>query len=76
MQTPSDPKRNSPVLDLGTLREVLAHIRDDLHRVPGLEGAARLIGEGLAEMEAAERRRLTSVPGAITNGRRPAVRRH
>jgi len=34
-----DPKRNTPLIDLGTVREMVAYIRDDLRRVPGLERA-------------------------------------
>ena len=42
-----DPKRNTPMIDLGTVRETLAYIRDDLQRVPGLERAAELLGSAL-----------------------------
>jgi hypothetical protein len=55
---PFDAKRNVPLVDLGTIRETLAYIRDDLARVPGLERAAELVGSALGELEAAERQRL------------------
>jgi hypothetical protein len=40
---PIDPKRSVPLVDLGTVRDTLAYIRDDFQRVPGLERAAELI---------------------------------
>jgi hypothetical protein len=46
------------LVDLGTIRETLAYIRDDLARVPGLERAAEMIGSALGELETAEGRRL------------------
>ena len=58
MQDSSDAKRNVPLVDLGTIRETLAYIRDDLARVPGLERAAEMIGSALGELESAEGRRL------------------
>ena len=58
MQDLSDAKRNVPLVDLGTIRETLAYIRDDLARVPGLERAAEIVGSALAELGAAEDRRL------------------
>ena len=62
MQGPIDPKRNVPLIDLGTVRDTLAYIRDDLQRVPGLECAAELIASALAEVVAAERRRSGADP--------------
>ena len=76
MQGPFDPRRNVPLIDLGTVREMLACIRDDLQRVPELERAAEALGAALAEIEAAQRRRLASVPRSILDTRRPARRRH
>jgi hypothetical protein len=46
-----DPKRNVPLIDLGTVRDTLAYIRDDLQRVHGLECAAELIAAALAEIQ-------------------------
>jgi hypothetical protein len=63
---PFDAKRNVPLVDLGTIRETLAYIRDDLARVPGFEGAARLIASALDELSTAERRR---VPRSILEAR-------
>jgi hypothetical protein len=54
-----------PLIDLGTVRETLACIRDDCQGVPGLERAAELIGAALAEIEAADRRRLAPIPLSI-----------
>ena len=65
MRGPFDPKRNAPLIDLGTMREMLAYIRDDLARVPALERAAELIGAALAEVEAAESRRLAPIPRSV-----------
>ena len=65
MRGPFDPKRNVPLIDLGTVRETLAYIRDDLQRVAGLERAAELLGSALAEIAAADRRRLAPIPRSI-----------
>jgi len=70
---PFDAKRNVPLVDLGTIRETLAYIRDDLARVPGLEGAARLIASALDELSTAERRR---VPTSIIDARLRPRNRH
>jgi hypothetical protein len=58
VQDSFDAKRDAPLVDLGTIRETLAYIRDDLARVPGLERAAEMIGSALGELEATEGRRL------------------
>jgi hypothetical protein len=58
VQDSFDAKPNAPLVDLGTIRETLAYIRDDLARVPGLERAAEMIGSALAELETHEGRRL------------------
>jgi hypothetical protein len=58
VKNPSDAKRNVPLVDLGTLMETLAYIRDDLQDLPGFERAAELVGSALAELEAADRRQL------------------
>jgi hypothetical protein len=52
---PSDAKRNVPLVDLGTLKETLAYIRDDLADLAGFERAAELVGSALRELEAADR---------------------
>lgn len=64
MQGPFDPKRNVPLIDLGAVRDTLAYIRDDFQRVPALERAAEL-GAALAEVVAAERRRLAPIPRSV-----------
>jgi hypothetical protein len=76
MRSSLDPKRNAPLVDLGTLRETLACIRDDLQRVRELQRAAELLSLALAEIEAAERRRLAPIPGSILDAARRPRRRH
>lgn len=76
MQGPFDPKRNVPLIDLGTVREMLAYIRDDLQRVSGLERAVDLLSSVLAEVDVAERRRLATVPRSIMDARLLPRRRH
>ena len=76
MRGPFDPKRNVPLTDLGTVRETLACVRDDLQRVAGLERAAELLGSALAEVEAAERRGLAPIPQSVLEVRRLARRKH
>jgi hypothetical protein len=76
VQGPFDPKRNAPVLDLGTVRDTLAYMRDDFLRVPGLEHAAELLSQALAEVDAADRRRLAPVPYSVLKARLLARRRH
>lgn len=76
VQGPFDPKRNVPAVDLGTVREVLGFIRDDLQRVPGLERAAELLSSALAEVDTAARRRLAPVSGSIMDARQLRRRRH
>jgi len=66
---PFDPNRHVPLIDLGTVRDVLGCIRDDLQRVPVLERAAELIGAAIAEIEATERRKLAPVPRSILDSR-------
>jgi len=67
VQRPSDPKRHVPLIDLGTVRETLVYIRDDLRRVVGLEGAADLLSSAIAEVEVADRRRLTPLPRSLVD---------
>ena len=69
MPGPFDPNRHLPLFDLGTARDMLGCIRDDLQRVPALERVAELIGAALAELQAAERRRLAPVPRSILDSR-------
>ena len=76
MQGPFDPKRNATVLDLGTVRDTLAYMRDDFLRVPGLEHAAELLSHALAEVDAADRRRLAPVPYSVLQARLLARRRN
>jgi hypothetical protein len=66
---PADPKRNVPLIDLGTVRDTLTYIRDDLQRVPALERAAELIDAALAEVQSAERRRLAPIQRSILDTR-------
>jgi hypothetical protein len=73
VQGPFDAKRHVPLIDLGTVRETLAYIRDDLQRVPDLERAAELVASALGEIAAAERRRL---PRSILDAWLMPRRRH
>jgi hypothetical protein len=50
------------LFELETVRNTLIYLRDDMQRVPALERAAELIEATLAELQAAERRRLAPVP--------------
>jgi hypothetical protein len=76
VQGPFDPKRNVPLIDLGTVRETLAYIRDDFQRVPALERAAELIDAALAEVQAAERRRLAPIARSVLEMRLRPRHRH
>jgi hypothetical protein len=76
VQGPFDPKRNATLLDLGTVRDTLAYLRDDFVRVPGLERAAELVSQALAEVDAADRRRLAPIPRSVLQARLLARRRH
>ena len=67
-------KPNIPLVDLDTIRETLAYIRDDIQRVPGLDRAAERLTAALAEIAAAERRRLAPVSHSIIDAR-PVLRR-
>jgi len=73
---PFDPKRNVPLIDLGTVRATLAYIRDDCQRVPGLERTAELLGAALAEIEAADRRRLAPIPLSVMDQQLRRRRKH
>ncbi len=76
MRSNFDPNRDTPLIDLGTVRDTFAYIRDDFRRVPGLERAAELLGSVLAEVEAAERRRLAPIPRSILASRLVSRRKH
>lgn len=76
MQNSFDPKRNRPLIDLGTVRETLSYIRDDFERVPALERAAEVLSLALAEVEAAERRQLAPIPSSILDSAILTRRRH
>lgn len=76
MAGPFDPNRHVPLIDLGTVRDVLGCIRDDLQRAPALERAAELIGAALAELQAAQRRRLAPVARSILDSRLLRSRKH
>ena len=65
-----------PPSNLSIDRETLAYIRDDLQRVPGLERAAEHLVSALAEVEAADRRRLAPIPRSVLEGRLRSRRRH
>jgi hypothetical protein len=51
-------------------------MRDDFLRVPGLEHAAELLSQALAEVDAADRRRLAPVPYSVLQARLLARRRN
>jgi hypothetical protein len=76
MQGPFDPKRNVPPVDLGTVRDMLSYIRDDLQRVPALERAAELIGAALGEVQAAERCQLAPIARSVLEMRLQPRRKH
>jgi len=65
-----------PLIDLGTVRDTLSYIRDDLQRVPALERAAELVGAALAEIQATERRRLAPIPRSVLDTRHLFRRKH
>jgi hypothetical protein len=73
---PFDPKRNVPLVDLGTVRDTLTYIRDDFQRVPALERAAELIDAALAEIRATERRRLAPIPRSVLDTQLLPRRKH
>jgi hypothetical protein len=69
-------KPSVPLVDLDTIRETLAYIRDDIQRVPGLEKAAERLTTALAEIAAAERRRLAPVSHSVIDARLVLRRKH
>ena len=76
MPGPFDPKRSRPLIDLGTVRDTLACIRDDCQRTHELDRAADLLTLALAEIEAADRRRLAPLPRSIVEARLALRRKH
>jgi hypothetical protein len=69
-------KPSVPLIDLDTIRETLAYIRDDMQRVPGLDGAVDHLTAALADITAAERRRLAPVSHSVINARLTLRRKH
>jgi hypothetical protein len=69
-------KPGIPLVDLDTIRETLVYIRDDIQRVPGLEKAAERLTATLAEITAAERRRLAPVSHSVIDARLVLRRKH
>jgi hypothetical protein len=67
-------KPNIPLVDLDTIRETPVYIRDDVQRVPGLDRVAERLTAALAEIAAAERRRLAPISQSIIDVR-PVLRR-
>jgi hypothetical protein len=76
VQGPFHHKRSVPLIDLDTVKDTLAYIRDDLARVPGLESAAEHLSSTLGEIAAAERRRLAPIPRTVLEARYAARRKH
>ena len=64
---PNDPLR-IPMIDLETVRETIAYIRDDLARVRGLEAAHAALGQALEELRAHDAGR-QSLPRGILAAR-------
>lgn len=73
---PLHHKPSVPLVDFDTIRETLAYIRDDIQRVPGLEKAADRLTAALAEIAAAERRRLAPVSRSVIDARLVLRRKH
>lgn len=44
-----------PAIDLGTVRDTLQYMHDDMHRVPGMEKVAAALEQALAEVDAADK---------------------
>jgi hypothetical protein len=74
MGEPLHHKPSVPLVDLDTIRETLVYIRDDIQRVPELERAADRLTAALAEIAAAERRRLAPISHSVIDAR-PVLRR-
>lgn len=54
-----------PQIDLGTLRETLAYMHDDMARAPGLEKLRDALAVAMKEAEAADRQTPPLVPGPL-----------
>ncbi len=65
-----------PLVDFETIRETLTYIRDDIQRVPGMEKAADRLTAALAEIAAAERRRLAPISHSVIDARLVLRRKH
>lgn len=76
MGEPLRAKPAVPLVDLDTIRETLIYIRDDIQRVPGMEKAADRLTSALAEIAAAERRRLGPISHSVINARLVLRRKH
>lgn len=76
MGEPLQQKLNVPLVDFDTIRETLVYIRDDIQRVPGLEKAAERLTAALAELAAAERRRLAPLSISVIDARMLPRRKH
>lgn len=55
--SPSKDALGSPRIDLETIRETLAYIRDDVRNAPGLEGVAGALEEAVRKIDAVSARR-------------------
>lgn len=76
MGEPLHHKPSVPLVDFDTIRETLTYIRDDIQRVPGLEKAADRLTAVLAEIAAAERRRLAPISHSVIDARLVLRRKH
>lgn len=76
MGEPLQRRPNIPLVDLDTIRETLVYIRDDIQRVPGLEKAAERLNSALAEIAAAERRRMAPISHSVIDARLLLRRKH
>ena len=76
MGEPLHHKSSVPPVDFDTIRETLTYIRDDIQRVPGLEKAADRLTAALAEIAAAERRRLAPISHSVIDARLVLRRKH
>jgi len=75
MGEPLRDRTHVPLIDLGTIRDTLVYIRDDMKRVPGYERAAEALTATLSEIAVAERRRLAP-PSSMLDARALPWRKH
>jgi len=73
---PFETRRSAGPIDLGTVRDILSVIREDLQRLPGLQLAAELLGCALDEIAMAEQRQTASIPRSVLDARFRPRRRH